>query len=389
MFFQIFSPLPIRSDEAPYLWVAMKAIAGLNKDLTLISPEIYRKKFYEIVDIPPPESVDDPYEYLRSRNVGRTEFNNVPLINLPIDPFDKLIENHFGPGLAWRHCISRPVPDILDFLVNCQELSHSPEAILLWTNFFSVSSFAKSRSIPVIHNEIGPLRPPNYRPTAYFDLSGVNGKTEADRRWRTFVATDVDVPILSRSELLQLMAVKLPNYIEDTSSPKAYSAGVALQVPGDSNIIAFGKGFGNFEVIQTALHWFSGRPLIRAHPAQQEKIENVSADWDDSDTSFEFLHKIDSLITVNSSLAFESILLGKPTYIMGESPFQTASWDLLRKEPKLDSHDEVLWINWFVFCYLIPFEMLFCKDYYRWRLSMPSEREIYIRNFDYWKDTSN
>lgn len=44
-----------------------------------------------------------------------------------------------------------------------------------------------------------------------------------------------------------------------------------------------------------------------------------------------------------------------------------------------------MWLNWFVFAYLIPFERLFDASYYRWRLSEPSENEIYLSNYDYWR----
>ena len=44
----------------------------------------------------------------------------------------------------------------------------------------------------------------------------------------------------------------------------------------------------------------------------------------------------------------------------------------------------VRWLNWIVFGYLIPFELVFDPDYCRWRLTDPSETEIYLDNHKRW-----
>lgn len=42
---------------------------------------------------------------------------------------------------------------------------------------------SRKYNIPVINLELGPLRSPTYLFTGYFDFSGVNGNTEAEKRY--------------------------------------------------------------------------------------------------------------------------------------------------------------------------------------------------------------
>ncbi len=106
-------------------------------------------------------------------------------------------------------------------------------------------------------------------------------------------------------------------------------------------------------------------------------------------TSEEFIQKCDTIITINSGIAFESILLGKETYVLGRSPIAMGAWDIINHTPKMDVATEIRWLNLFIFAYLMPFDLLFNPDYYRWRLkTTPSEDEIYMHNFSWWMQHS-
>lgn len=40
-------------------------------------------------------------------------------------------------------------------------------------------------------------------------------------------------------------------------------------------------------------------------------------------------------------------------------------------------------LNFYIFCYLIPSELMFSKDYWNWRMTNPSEIEIYWKHLDF------
>ncbi|MCL6655201.1 hypothetical protein A6R70_23265 [Agrobacterium rubi] len=368
------------------MWVVLKAISRLRSDLTVAAPQLYFDTFRSIASSISRNPVDGAYEYLATRDVSIHEFEAIQKIGLPEGLFDELLAKHLGPGIAWRKSIDVATPKVVAFLEEAAIQAEPLEAILLWTNSASVREWAKNAGVPTIHNEVGPLRPPHYRATAYFDFSGVNGRTEADIRWVKFLAEDSSVPVLDRTALLKLFSSG--EAFSDPSLEHKHPVGVALQVPGDSNLIAFGNGFSNYEAIQTALHWFPGQPLVRPHPAQAETVEHLDVTWDRGTSVSDFFNSVDAVLTVNSSVGFEALLHGKPSYILGESPFSLASWHLPELKPKLKPDMLLRWLNWFLFAYLIPFEKLFDVDYYRWRLTNPSEAEIYVRNLRTWMEVS-
>jgi hypothetical protein len=125
--------------------------------------------------------------------------------------------------------------------------------------------------------------------------------------------------------------------------------------------------------------------LVRSHPGLAECYRAPGLVYDKGESPEGFINNISQLITINSGIAFESLLVGKPTYMLGESPIKYGAWDRDTLSPKLSDEEQVIWLNWFAFGYLIPFQFLFNKEYYDWRLTNPSEMEIYCRNLNWWR----
>ncbi len=380
MFVQFALPYDIRNEPMTYEWVVYRAVAKMP-ELALVMPAIYwdhvdqRKagKFWATL---PQTEAELGYTTPTSMDFER-------LIKLPMDRslLNDLAKELVGPNIVWTKTITERIPILEDAIREALTKLGPIEALLQWTNCPSAKFAAKSLGIPTIHTEIGPLRPPFYKYTAYFDFEGVNGGTDAERRWMAF-RENTDVPILSLENLQALL--RNPNAPATPPVQKTHQTGVALQCPDDSNILAFNRGFSNWEIVATGQRYMPGSTLVRPHPSRPEWFNGFSVDWDESVNSKLFLSRINSLLTINSSLGFEAMLLGIPSYILGDAPFRFASWDVHTQSPILSEDSMLRWINWFVFGYLIPFERLFDQDYYRYRLNNPSEKDIYQENYNYW-----
>lgn len=98
---------------------------------------------------------------------------------------------------------------------------------------------------------------------------------------------------------------------------------------------------------------------------------------DKSLDSIQFIKKCRQIVTINSSTALEAALLGKKVTVFGEASFKMLSG--LDDERQIRER-----LNFLVFGYLIPYSLLFDKDYYNWRLSGPSETEIYLYHYHYY-----
>lgn len=375
-------PFAVRNDPMTYEWVFYRALGSLTS-LTLLAPE----RFCEGVDnrsssgswatwastqhaynykLPTPEQMDCVERLLvEQSSLSRTE------------------DRHLSPNKIWAETLLAEIPDLTTAVRRSLGMAAKrPDALILWANCPSASAAARESGISVVHNELGPLRRPWFKPTAYFDTRGVNGQTSSLDRWKAFDSGGYRVPVLSRTRLLQLLGA---HRWSASISGRRYRAGVALQVPTDSNIIAFGHGNANLDAILTAQRYF-GDVLVRPHPSMIERYSGLSVDWHEGVDPSDFLYSIDHLVTVNSSMALEAMLRGVPTTILGDSPFAFGSVTP-RAQVERDDCEMLRWLNWIVFGYLIPEGLLFNERYYLWRLRPETdEMSVYMAHFNFWTE---
>ncbi|AYG68751.1 MULTISPECIES: hypothetical protein [unclassified Rhizobium] len=372
-------PFDVRNDSYAYEWVVFRAIHKIA-DLGLLMPANYWRDVDARRELPIWAASPQVMKVYSYQIPSTSDLESNPKFPLTHSSLDEVRRKLIGPGLIWAHTITERIPTLEAEIRDAIDSAGQVDAVFLWTNCASMKAIAREKAIPLVHHELGPLRPPFFRFTAYFDFEGVNGQTDAKKRWERFQGEKADVPVLPRDELLKLVSLDR----EEAVAVVTHEVGIALQIPDDSNTLAFGNGFDSFETISTSLRYLSGSTLVRSHPGRNQTFSGLSVDWDDSARPGQFLNRINSLVTINSSMAFEAMLLGKPTYVLGESPFKCASWDIATRSPALLEEEMERWLNWFVFGYLIPFELTFDVDYMWWRMGNPSERDIYLDNFKRW-----
>jgi tetratricopeptide (TPR) repeat protein len=281
---------------------------------------------------------------------------------------------------AFRILLTEDYPPLRDALEKilaeiCQ--ARKPEAVLSWCHAPSLKRAVANLGIPIIHNELGPLRSPLYQGTVYFDFKGVNGFTSAademnrfaqeSRGWKEFTP-------LSLEELRELLILAPDNRSVGKKQP-AFRAGAALQVEDDSNLLAFGRGMSNFQLIFAARKGISpAELLVRQHPAGHALYSDKLGTPDHSRDSIEFISRCEHIFTTNSSIALESLLQERPVTIFGDSPAAALSHERLTG---MSPEKRLLCLNWLFIGHLVPARFLFDREYYAWRLGHPSLREIY------------
>ncbi|MBE6394040.1 MAG: hypothetical protein E7044_08320 [Lentisphaerae bacterium] len=304
---------------------------------------------------------------------------------IPVDEaiFKPLEEKFRSNNLVWTFLMTQPYEPYMDFLrreLHKLEQIEKIEAVVVCCNSPSVEEVGRELGIPVIHTEIGPTRKKQYLQTAYWDLSGVNGKTEAAKRFRA-CRSELKEDCLSKSELRALFMTKdfLVSSSQLADAPD-FKTGVAGQVEDDSNMFAYSCGFNNLELLKYVnFHFGKDNVLFRRHPLGQTLF---SANLDLSPGTVEFLKRIEQLVTINSSMALEACLWDKPVMVMGDSPFSLVSDDLVNGEIADDGHIEEL--NFLCLNYIIPYKYMFDPAYYSWRLTFPSEKEIRRRHLEFY-----
>ncbi|MEZ2436238.1 glycosyl transferase, partial [Raoultella planticola] len=225
------------------------------------------------------------------------------------------------------------------------------ECILTVCNCPSLNAAAGKYNIPVINLELGPLRLPTYLFTGYFDFSGVNGNTEAEKRYLT--AKEQGVVFNKKSSISTLREFFINSRNDADHTEPEYDIGVVLQVENDSNILAFSNGFDNQALLDYAEGSFIGRKIVRPHPGSQFKLhENPGYEIDNNNLSItDFLKNCREILTINSSVGLEAMLMDISVTIFGDCSYAFCNVD--------DVDERVERLTFYLFAYLVPFDLFF------------------------------
>lgn len=360
------SPFPFRGLEAPYLWVFYKYLHESKEPLHFIMSPSYLKSEQHFIDRKRWEVDTASCNHLGYSSPSAEILETHQFSHFDPAIFNQLMEDAGNnPTLAFKLLLTKRIP-LLEAAIDAMLSGRDkPEAILSCLNCPSLEAVAFARDIPVIHTELGPLRAPNYRWTAYFDFTGVNGNTEAEKRFLNARSEFGNKP--TTVEQLRESFITC-DYVFQPYGPDD-SVGVALQVEDDSNLIAYSNGYDNNSLIAYARFCENENLLIRAHPGSQFALRADDSKVDRSGSSIEFLGKCKELITINSSVGLEGLLFERKVTILGDCSFAFINQAASEQE-------RVNRLAFYLFCYLVPFNDAFNTSYIRFRLSNPSELEI-------------
>jgi capsular polysaccharide export protein len=208
---------------------------------------------------------------------------------------------------------------------------HNPRCIALWNGHRlpeqAIKVLAQKFNIPVVHFENGLL--PD---TTTFDLSGVNDANSLPRNAQFYRQYKNESTVIER----QLVSRKFHRSKKSHAKNKSFYADlpekfifVPFQVKFDSQVLLNSK---NIKTMTGFYQWLefaeksSDQPLkfvIKEHPSDPHKYtelynKNPNIIFSNRDTK-ELIEKSDAVITVNSSVGLEAILLHKRVIVLGEA----------------------------------------------------------------------
>ncbi|HWK61412.1 MAG TPA: hypothetical protein VNT00_08335 [Eoetvoesiella sp.] len=365
----------LRGQPAPCLWVFYRLLSSIKEPCLYIIGQEYltptesllAEGRYEVTkdsqtqlgySLPTPDLLDrHHFKFLR-----KELFNEL------------LAQNDGNVTSAFRSFLTEEIPSLSHELWEVLSERSDIEAILTWTNCPSLSAAARRRDIPVMHLELGPLRSPVYHSTAYLDFTGVNGNTQAGTRYaedRNAISSDFSMEELHRFFYISTDPVP-------PKSMELYDLGMPLQVEDDSNLIAYGNGFDNCTLLSHAKLKHLRKVLVRTHPGSQFSLKPSSfVHIDDSPNSLFFLQQCKKILTINSSVGLEALLLGIPIELKGDSSYAFVA--------AAESEEErARRMYFYLFAYLVPFNLITCPEYLRFRLSEPSSLKIIEYHMKYY-----
>lgn len=384
--FTVFLPaLNFRGDRSPYLWWFYKFLGEFGDQAAYICGEEYFLDTDQLSARGRPEVSPESGKSGLYRIPARATLEQQLRVDIPLEEWVALEDLFpFNPIAAFRHyCVeedSRLCAAIERALDRLGILGVDTEAVITCVNCASLLRVCQRRNLPLIHLELGPLRQPNFLRTAYFDFSGVNGRTESQRRFAT--ARSGSALRDDWCDVGRLRALFAFPRIDAGIAPRV-DLGLGLQVEDDSNAICYANGFTTHALISNARRELanghvSPTVLVRPHPASPFDLRSPPAglEVDHSASSLEFILQCKRIATVNSGIAVEAALLERSVRVHGESPFGFCI------DP--DSGDcGAEAISFFLLNYLVPWDLVFRPEYLRWRLSNPSEVDIRQRHLEF------
>lgn len=363
-----FNHYNIRQCTAQYLDIFYRCLENLPLDTQYILNSDYIKKYSNCCrwEVNKVKQRWGNYEEL----MERVRLENMLIMEKP----EKLLSNKV-PSDILHKTVNETLPTQRESILEVIKKKGNIEAGITWVNNVCFKEVLKEFNIPVIHHELGPLRPTTYISTAYLDFSGVNGNTEFNDRFKEFLKVSSEVPILSRKELIRVVSPENYHQLWKVLENKnwKHDIGVGLQVEVDTNLLLFNNGCNWMDPILQARGETKKKVLVRPHPLAQYIMKpDGKLEIDDlKGNAADFINKCQKIYCLNSSVGFEAMLLGRKAKIFGDSPF--------REMCNMDEDTQLKALNFTVFGYLILMDLLFNDSYYKFRIAnRGNEKAIYL-----------
>lgn len=245
------------------------------------------------------------------------------------------------------------------------------EAVLCFYAPASLRKIAAEKGIYVIFNERTSFRPPLFISSGYFDFKENYRKGELEERYNKFLEETKENPVVlfERKEILSLfMTSKGLNYLDCIDS---------IQPSKELGICRCGE-----EMIPLEQSLFTTNQLSLEAQKLYLPENIVYRDRTNSQTSIEFILSCRRIASVHSNMSFDTMLLGRTSCSYGNSPFAFMANNGIK-----DFKENIVpieFINFVVFGYFVPWQFLRDEEYIRWRLTKPSEIEIYKKHLSYY-----
>lgn len=260
------------------------------------------------------------------------------------------------------------------------------DAIIMWPWFKGLENVCKKKKIKAICLENTTFRQQSAYQIKlnYFQFYNKYDDSNMDQAYLNFISANKDMKYLNRKELLGMFFTKESlAYLNQLNDSPKYEFGISIG-PDWAPMAAANCEIEDKEVLAKVSKLVDKEAIsLRIHPATIKR-DDYKKDYqvDSSKNSLEWILKCRRIVSVGSNLTFEAMLLGKTAYNIGNNfPYRLGSIN------HLDYVDEkvcdIQYLNYLIFGYYVPYDLIFDDKYIKWRLTEPSEKEIFEYNQNY------
>jgi hypothetical protein len=261
---------------------------------------------------------------------------------------------------------------------------------VLSSNLQSLQEIAQKRNIPIIYYDWGTFRSPVYRDTRVIDFNSFLSEEGVRSRFQEFLAasTDQNLPLLTRKQILGLLLRREYLHLLDQKDDElefevGIATGYAFFMP------ALAQSFYNDEELMYRAYsqYDKQDVLVRMHPKDPLRTRYPLQAYvrDTSRSSTEFILRCRKVVSLFSNVSMEALYWNRVGCAIMDSHVSYGCQRGLGQEETKEVDDSFL--NFYAFCFNVPVVCWDDYEYLKWRVSQPSELEIFNRHLQIWRDT--
>lgn len=350
------------------------------------------------------------HEYIRDHFAQmQTEISERLFREFEMRPFtaDEItgVEQYIIPESVMNHieksCVSRTAT--LEYLVSdaCPEIEHVFDQIIeqikdkhpneriegmfnCLENFQFLRNISEKHEIPLISYSFSAIRRPHgYRQTLYH--TGLDGylytSAECKAKYDAYLQKSMeDLPIFSNDEIIAIIGKDrtLPLLPLINMSPK-YEMGIC----GESFAILpqfFNRNrYTDDDIFYECSKLYRKDQIDMRHHAAQLDLMRISRDSVHNDPA-PYILSCKRLTAVRSQIMLK-VLLWKRVAVVAKDTLAFSF--MCEKDYTSNQIADIKALNYYIFGFLIPSGLMFSDAYWKWRMSNPTEHEIYRKHLDY------
>ena len=255
-------------------------------------------------------------------------------------------------------------------------------------SFGCIRKVCREFNIPLYSYSFSAIRKPHgYRQTLYFaHPDGIFWEShDAENRYRAFLEEgNSSFPIFSNRELLAIIGkernlplLQLINHQPDCEIARCNELHAIMPHNFESTKLV------DDDLMYEADNLF-GRDSSRVRTHAMQLVYKHLNNFEIHNDPASFILSCKRLVAIQSQIMLKALLWKRPVI----SPKFTMDFSFLCNTDYLSTGlADIKALNYYIFCYLIPGDLMFSDTYWKWRMAGPSEREIYKRHLDFYIET--
>ena len=368
------------------MWYLKNLLHCKDNGWIMITHDYIRKHFEELQD-----SITDRFiDQFEMRRFTLEEVKDVEQYFVPDEIFDGL-EKEKGSRTEMLFDLNTKTNPKLDeclqqIFVKIKE-RHPDERIKgifhCIESFESLRKIASDYKCPLINYSFSAFRKVHgYRQTLYFaNNDRFWNAQECKKRYQQYCKeNNTSLPIFTNEELITIIGKEhtLPLIKLINSKPK-YEMGVCCECFSLVPPVFAVKPYTDDDIFYECKRLFGSEKLkVRSHAAHLNDIQVDRSEVHNDPVSTILSCK--RVTAVQSQILLKSLLWNRTTVLKTNSlPFSYLCSDSYTSDKSID----IKGLNYFIIGYLIPSDLMFSDEYWKWRLTSPTETEIYQRHLDF------